>query len=361
MGDVRSDNTSDKAWNLEMLTEIQESFLDPQKIICVADSSLVTPDNLDVMARHRMRFISRLPESYNLAAELKERAWSKGVWQRIGRLAQNDQGAIYHTQSFTETLEGRPYRFVVVHSSSKDARKAKAIEKQLAAELLQLQKEQKELEKHVFSCREDADRALKAFLSDHARSAHRVTGVVNKEETVIRKPGRPAKDAAPPTRVQYRIALNIAAPDEKTIDELHARAGAFVLITSLQDQQRWPDHEIVREYKGQTAVETRFRNLKSNPCIVDAIYVKSSRRAEALAYLFSSRTDRRCVHRDQDPSGAYETKKAVSHPWQTINRSSHDGDDLRRPSIRDRRSSQDRMRDATDFATQHRPTRLRTP
>src|SRR5690606_29080346 len=37
MGDVRSGNTSDKVWNLEMLTEIQESFLDPQRIVYIAD------------------------------------------------------------------------------------------------------------------------------------------------------------------------------------------------------------------------------------------------------------------------------------------------------------------------------------
>ena len=37
--------------------------------------------------------------------------------------------------------------------------------------------------------------------------------------------------------------------------------------------------------QGQISVGARFR-LKADPCIVDNIYVKSSRRAEALAYLF---------------------------------------------------------------------------
>src|SRR5690606_29954483 len=101
MGSVHDGNISDKAWNLDMIREMQESFLDPQRVIYVADSALITPDNLAKMAEHRMRFVSRLPETYKLAEELKARAWSdEGVWQRLGSIAQSDKGTVYHTQSF---------------------------------------------------------------------------------------------------------------------------------------------------------------------------------------------------------------------------------------------------------------------
>jgi len=285
MGSVHDGNTSDKAWNLQMIQEMQESFLDPQRVVYVADSALITPDNLATMAEHRMRFVSRLPETYKLAEQLKARAWSKGVWQCVGQIGQSAKSAVYHTQSFIDTLEGRTYRFVVVHSSAKDARKAKTLQKQLDRERDELLKEQKELEKRAFNCREDADRALQAFLSDRAHTAFGVTGDVVEEQVVARRPGRPRKGEVAPTRTEYRIKLAIFDPDTKTLDELQAKASTFVLITSL-DEERWSDDDVLREYKGQTAVETRFRNLKSDPCIVDAIYVKSSRRAEALAYVF---------------------------------------------------------------------------
>lgn len=64
-----------------------------------------------------------------------------------------------------------------------------------------------------------------------------------------------------------------------------AKASTFVLITTEQEDV-YSDAAILEEYKQQTAVETRFRNLKSRPNIVDSIYVKSKRRAEALAYVF---------------------------------------------------------------------------
>src|SRR5690606_38754655 len=93
------------------------------------------------------------------------------------------------------------------------------------------------------------------------------------------------KDATPQTQTQYRIRIDVDPPKAERLEERLARDSSFVLITSL-DEERWSNFDVIAEYKGQTAVETRFRNLKSDPCIVDAIYVKSSRRAEALAYLF---------------------------------------------------------------------------
>ena len=285
MGDVRSGNTSDKAWNLEMLSEIQTSFLDPQRVIYVADSALITPDNLAKMAEHRMRFVSRLPETYKLAAQLKDQAFKKGVWEPIGRLAQSEKGAVYHAQSFIERLEGRTYRFVVVHSSAKDTRKTKTLQKQVAREGARLEKAKKALEKKAFNCREDAERALSAFLGEHATALHTLRGTVIVEEIAVRQPGRPRKDEPPEIQSQYRIRLEIDSPKAERIEELLDRDSSFVLITSL-DEERWSNYDVIAEYKGQTAVETRFRNLKSDPCIVDAIYVKSSRRAEALAYLF---------------------------------------------------------------------------
>jgi hypothetical protein len=74
-------------------------------------------------------------------------------------------------------------------------------------------------------------------------------------------------------------------PTETALREKSRQAGTFVLFTTLPESE-WSNTEILKEYKGQISVETRFRNLKAGPCIVDNLYVKSSRRAEALAYLF---------------------------------------------------------------------------
>lgn len=285
MADVRDGNTSDKLWNGDVIDEIQRSFLDPKTIVYVADSALVTPENLARMNEHGIRFISRLPETYKLAAELKERAWAQDRWECLGRLAQSAKGAVYHAQSFTEEFEGRPYRFIVVHSTAKNRRKSKTIEKQIARERTELTKAVKAFEKERFNCSEDAIKAYLAFEKHQSPAFHALSAEVIEERTLRRPPGRPPKGFVPEEIIRYGVRVTVTPPTTQKVEEALARGSTFVLITAL-DEQLWSNGEVLREYKGQTAVETRFRNLKSNPCIVDGFYVKSSRRAEALAYLF---------------------------------------------------------------------------
>ena len=79
--------------------------------------------------------------------------------------------------------------------------------------------------------------------------------------------------------------MEVMQPTETAIREEYQRAGTFVFITTLPESE-WSNTEILEEYKGQTSVETRFRNIKADPCIVDNLYVKSRYRAEAPAYVF---------------------------------------------------------------------------
>lgn len=285
LGNVRDGNLSDKVWNQEVLQEIRTSFLDPRQIVYVADSALITPDNLAEMAKQKIRFISRLPEVYGIADLLKEKAWEQNTWNEIGRIALSNKGAQYKAQSFVDALDGRRYRFIVVHSDALDKRKAKSLQKALDREFAELTKAKNELEKQRFNCEADAQHALEAFCKAHAKTRHQLNARVTKDEVIKRRPGRPKKNEAPPTVTEYRIELDITPPSEAAQAEELAKASTFVLITTL-DEAEWSNTEVLIEYKDQIAVETRFRNIKADPCIVDNIYVKSSRRAEALAYLF---------------------------------------------------------------------------
>jgi len=285
LGTVNDGNTSDKTWNLETIRQIQQSFLDPVTLLYVADSALITRENLQAMAEARLRFVSRLPETYRLAAELKERAFADGTWQPIGRLAQSQHGAVYRSRSYTEVLYGRAYRFIVVHSSSKEKRSVKALDKRVAQEWTLLETAVSALIKEHFNCREDAAKAWEQFVSDQRPRYHRLEGEVVAEEVIRRGPGRPRRDAPAPTVTRYRIHGRVLPPTEAQQSLEEAKMGTFVLITT-EPEDVCSDIEILEEYKQQTAVETRFRNLKSQPNIVDSIYVKSKRRAEALAYVF---------------------------------------------------------------------------
>jgi transposase len=282
LGNVSDGNQSDKVWNREVLDEIGTSFLDPRRVVYFADSALVTAENLDKMASQKMRFISRLPGTYALVDSLRERAWKEDNWEALGRIDLSKKGARYQAQSFIETLENRSYRFVVVHSDSLEKRKAKTLGKAIEREAQEIHRARVKLEKERFDCECATKRAVEDLCKKHGRSHHRITGRILAEEVTKRPPGRPKKDVQPSVTVEYRTELDVVAPSEKELRKKEQLAGTFVLIATLAEDE-WGNAEILEEYKGQASVEIRFRNLKADPCIVDNLYVKSSRRAEALA------------------------------------------------------------------------------
>jgi len=284
MGTTNDGNTSDKTWNQQVITEMQSSFIDPKQVIYVADSALITPDNLDQLAIAKMRFVSRLPENYNLAAQLKAQAWEADKWIHLGNLREGKNAATYATKSIQAELCGRQYRFIVVRSSALDKRKTKSIDKQLANERIELEKQALLLGKQIFYCRPDAQQALTLFMKEHRSALATFKGAIEERQVVQRPPGRPKKDVTYPTETQFFVQISVGDPDAKVVKELYERESTFVLITSL-DEVIWSDAEVLHEYKEQAAVELSFRFLK-HPLLIGGIYVQSPRRAEALAYVF---------------------------------------------------------------------------
>ena len=62
------------------------------------------------------------------------------------------------------------------------------------------------------------------------------------------------------------------------------RCGLFVLITTLKDMEKYPDREILSQYKGQQAVENIFKFIK-DPTLVGAYCLKNPERIVAFGYI----------------------------------------------------------------------------
>jgi hypothetical protein len=316
LGTVQDGNTGDKVRNSQIIDEIRQSFLDPQKVIYVADSALITAANLDKMAQHKMRFISRLPETYHLAHELKERAWAIDRWETIGRIAQSEKGAVYHAQSLEETLEGRTYRFIVVHSSSLDKRKLKAIERAIVKERIELEKAQKQWHKQIFQCREDAASALTAILKEHQDAYHTITGEIVEEQVIRRPPGRPPKNFIPETITPI--------PHPNAACRTHRRAHSR---GACQSQHLRP--HCVAFGSGALEQLRHFAGVQRANLRRDALSQPQSRSLHRRQHLrqivptgrgiglsLPAGSDRRRLHRDQDPAGAQSPAPAVGRARQ---------------------------------------------
>ena len=293
LGAVISGNTSDKKANNAELSRIashlKKNGLDPAAYIYVADSALITSENLEVL--EAQPFISRLPANYKVEQSAIEEAVATGNWQELGILAHHPDpskkrpSARYRVLETTVIVHDRTYRAIVVHSSSHDKRRTRKLERRLASEKEDFVKLAKATSKEQLFCKEDTQRRVEQLLKENRQHYHELKASVVAEP--IYAPGRPkAGQARKVRRHRYRIALS---QHEKTEEIAHARelAGCFVMLSNVpQDDQ--PEglsaEAILRAYKEQNGVEMNFRFLK-DPIIVNDTFLKKAERIEALGFI----------------------------------------------------------------------------
>jgi len=293
LGYASDGNESDKVWNRRVIEELVEGFTDHlTDLVYVADSAAVTKGNLDLIAAKGIRFISRLPATFAQEQEVKDRAWSDGGWIDAGVLTENPKrdSAFYRYQEYVVDIAAqtavRPYRLIVVHSSSLDKRKAKTLEKNLLKQREELEAQLEQLSKVEFACEPDARAALERVRSENRDALYMIAGDVQAEEAILkrRRPGRPRKDEPLPTKTIFRARASVGDLKEREYAELRLRASCFVLITNMLDERKHPAEKVLRDYKEQTAVELQFKAIKE-PEFVGAMFVKKPERLEALAYV----------------------------------------------------------------------------
>ena len=279
-------------------------------LIYVADSSLVTDDNLKE-AGNKVKFISRMPAAYGLVGKTIKKAWGLDLWEPAGSYASRKEAAEYWTYETVHRIGEIDYRLIAVRSSSLDSRKEKSIMKRVEKARIAIAKEAKELVSRDFVCEPDARRAAELFIDRHAQRFHELSFEVT-EETIREKRarrGRPRKDEQPPAEKRvYRASATIGGIDQAQVEQAREHESCFVLITNLMDAGKHPASSILGEYKRQSRVEARFSFLKS-PYVLGQIFLKKQSRVEALGYvllmalLLATLLERR-VRRNLEAEGA---------------------------------------------------------
>lgn len=288
MAEVSSGNQSDMTWNTRWAKAVRHNlgFGEDKPLVYVADSALVTTDNLEALAETHIDFISRLPERYGLAEQLMEAALAaRKDWGEEGTIAEGKKAAKYHLWETEGELNGKVYRFVVVHSSSLDERRLRSLERSAAKEGKILEEALAELRRQEFVCAPDAQRAWERFVTKQSASWHKLTAKVEGQEQKVKRvgPGRPRKDEKPEMEMVYRVEAQMER-DEPSYHKEQEKCGMFVLISSLRERKEWSGGEILAEYKGQAGVERIFRFIK-NPAWVGAFCLKNPERIAAFGYV----------------------------------------------------------------------------
>ncbi|MFO8109637.1 MAG: IS1634 family transposase [Thermoplasmata archaeon] len=287
IGEITNGNESDMTlngrWVKKLRTMLQK---DPDDfLLYIADSSLVTTDNLRLRHQENIDIISRLPGRFGLEGELKRKALANNSWEDIGKISPEKNAAFYRYLNTTGCIDGRDYRFVVVHSDSKDKRKLKSLDKSVRKEHKKGSGALKDLTKRPFVCQRDAEIEAERFLKESSLKYHDIDwNIESREEKVKRKKrGRPKKGDIIPTKTRYYLSGSLRINEENYTFEREL-CGLFVLITTLMDIEEYPAGRILREYKGQMNVERIFKFIK-NPAWVGSFCLKTPERIAALGYV----------------------------------------------------------------------------
>ena len=283
-------NESDKVVNRNLIPTMVERMreLGQDNFLYVADSALITRDNLALMDdwKSGFRFVSRLPASYKECGKAIAKAVRQESWHDLGALSEEPstpkrKPAHYHGFETMVDLYGVWYRALVVHSDAYDERRVKRLERTLEQDKTEVERMASVQEKIEYACLPDAQAALSRLAKGRF---HELVGRI--EEKPVYATGRPKADGTRKIkRTTYRLKISLR-PREQAIARARKEAGCFVLITNEPEEAvgGLSSQELLRAYQDQHSVEQNFGFLK-DPVIVNALFLKSPRRIEALGLI----------------------------------------------------------------------------
>lgn len=288
-------NASDKKLNNTLLTNISKKLadvgIDPANSIYIADSALLTEDNLRLMGDETL-FITRLPATFGEHQRLIEEAVQSESWQDYGILAateptKNRPGVHYRGHETTVSLYEKTLRAVVVHSSAHDRRRQKRLDREVIQEQATWSKKLAQLDKTLYFCEADAQAAM-ARLQEETLRFHDIEFLA--EERPLYARGRPKADGSRALKEMRHAITGTLVPKPAAIDALREQAGCFVLITNVPPEGLpnsnipYDGKTVLQAYKDQNGIEHNFSFLK-DPVLINSVFLKKPKRIEALGLI----------------------------------------------------------------------------
>ena len=260
-GQPEDGNASDKTLNTTLLSEIAQLLaqygVQPGASISIADAALVTEDNL--AALRDTLFITRLPATYSACARIIAEAVAHNHWEVVGVLAQTPPtkhrpGTFYKVAEGEVTLYGKPYRAVVVHSSSQDQRRQQHLAREIQASYATLEATVRAAARQEYCCHADAEAAA-AKLRALQSAYHGVEVAV--QERPKYGPGRPSS-TRPRVVKALRYGLQVTLHERaEVIARKTQETGCCVLLTNVPTAGEMAHRagDVLRAYKEQHGIE----------------------------------------------------------------------------------------------------------
>jgi len=238
----------------------------------IADAALYTRENLAIITKQEIDFISRVP------LVIKEAK----IFQSQG--SELEFTAIDENYSYTQKVveyAGMKQQWVLYRSTHAAARESKTMTRKIEKESVKEAKAYGKLSRQAFFCEEDALKAAKDF--EKTLKWHQMHDTTITSKGVFGTKGRPSHGAVPDT-MHYFISADLILENKKMDKASEDQSGYFILATNRLEMS---PEMLLREYKSQQRVERGFRFLKSPEFLASAIFLKKPERIEALLMIMT--------------------------------------------------------------------------
>lgn len=291
-GVVLSGSADDKTYNFnnmafhDHLMDVLSS--DAKDLYYIADSAAATSKTFRKAQEHGVKMITRLPDSYRASQTIFDKVmnkWSAGYEVIVDKVAHTG-GSRYRV--FEEEIEydGVPLKASVCFSYPLMEQKTHKIQKRIADEEFKLVKELEKLSKHfIFACEEDASshqRELEKTFMKKLKYHH-----VQFKQEKFEQPaaGRRPKDSSLQKMITKIELVASIEQNEKMNDVQSQEITKECLFVLVSNDLNISAENILREYKTQSQVEVKFRQLKAGQSM-NSLFVKRPERVESLMYLY---------------------------------------------------------------------------
>jgi transposase len=236
-GDVHDGNTSDKAWNPDVLNSLQAqcAALNLEDFLYVADSAAISKETLAAAKGASAYLLTRAPNHLKIVKAALEAADAKDApWTEKVTFVSSKEGAPYRWLASEAKHEGHSLRLIVVESSVLDKKKDNTLKREREAESVQFTQAAKEAATVPFHCLADAEQAAEAFRKGYDPRFHHLEVMILPQEVIRKKRGSPKQGEVPHVETVYVYGLQTTiTPDETRFQEARRRASCFVLALTI--------------------------------------------------------------------------------------------------------------------------------
>lgn len=225
-----------------------------------------------------LKYITRIPKSIKEEGEVIDQALAVEDWQIYKNASGSD---IKYKEIFIEHYDIKQ-RWFVCKSEPSEERAKEGVHKVVEKETKKIESQLKKINAQKHNNKEAIENAVNEVLLKAVY--HTLTSLHTAEQKEYEQRGRPSKEAAS-TGNTYKVEVKFDQ-DAAVIKLAIQHRSCFVLGTNLTQQELSSD-EVIQGYKEQQWVERGNSFLKGHTFFADSIYLKNSKRIEALVMVMT--------------------------------------------------------------------------